>query len=62
MWQNIIILQFDCVFANAYRAAVAQWVLLAAHGQWVVGSNFESDQVHWWCQEGHPTTIAPVLQ
>ena len=42
--------------------AAAQWIALAVHGQLVVGSNFESNQVHWWCQEGHSTTIAPVLQ
>ena len=27
--------------------AVAQWIALAAHGQWVVVSNFVSHQVHW---------------
>ena len=26
-------------------------------GWWV-----KSHQGHWWCQEGHPTIIAPVLQ
>ena len=29
---------------------------------WVMGREFESHQGHWWCQEGHPATIAPVLQ
>ena len=27
-----------------------------------MGRDFESHQGHWWCQERHPTTIAPVLQ
>ena len=33
-----------------------------ACGSWSMGRGFESHQGHWWCQEGHPTTIAPVLQ
>ena len=33
----------------------ASWIALAvaAHGQWIVGSNPTRDQCHWWCQEGH---------
>ena len=27
-----------------------------------MGRGFEYHQGHWWCQEGHPTTIAPVFQ
>ena len=26
------------------------------------GRGLESHQGHWWCQEGHSTTIAPVFQ
>ena len=29
---------------------------------WSMVRGFEPHQGHWWCQEGHPTTIAPVLQ
>ena len=27
-----------------------------------MGRGFESHRGYWWCQEGHPTTIAPVLK
>ena len=34
---------------------------LVAHG-WLMGHEFETHQGHWCCQEGRPTTFAPVTQ
>ena len=33
-----------------------------ACGSWSMGLGFETHQGHWSCQEGHQTTISPVLQ
>ena len=33
-----------------------------AYCSWSMGYEFESYQSHCWCQEGTPTTIAPLLQ
>ena len=37
---------------------LAQWKVLGVR---LMGRGFEFPQGHWWCLEGHPTTIPSVL-
>ena len=48
------------LYSKYHTTLMAQWRALAAHGQWIVGSNHI--RVIGGVRKGHPTTIAPVLQ